>query len=335
MEKKRDLLVDSLKGYACFLVVLGHVIMGIRKAGSFSSDYEVLVENFIWTFHVALFMFLSGYVYHITGECNGKGSKLGFIKHKLLNLGVPYLVFSIFYILINSMTPGVNNKKDISSILYLWKTPIAQYWFLYALIILFILWTILSGSLKNWQITIMLYIMLVISPFLDIEFGSFASAMGMALVFGIGTSIDKLYIDKFNILIKVLIIVLHISIVGIIVYFDLTNMVFIKQFAQILGIAASIAFISIIIKFEIINKCLLFINKYSFPIYLLHTIFTSAIRILFKKIHLTNYPIQVICSLLVGIFIPVIGAYIIGKIPVLDFFFYPTKNIKKMKRKER
>ena len=30
---ERNVLVDRLKGYACFLVLLGHVIMGIRLAG--------------------------------------------------------------------------------------------------------------------------------------------------------------------------------------------------------------------------------------------------------------------------------------------------------------
>lgn len=30
---ERDKASDLLKGYACFLVVFGHVIMGIRKAG--------------------------------------------------------------------------------------------------------------------------------------------------------------------------------------------------------------------------------------------------------------------------------------------------------------
>ena len=125
MEKKRDLLVDSLKGYACFLVVLGHVIMGIRKAGSFSSDYEVLVENFIWTFHVALFMFLSGYVYHITGECNGKGSKLGFIKHKLLNLSmynlsieVPIPNTNAIPIALAKLPNSMSRNGDITSIIY-------------------------------------------------------------------------------------------------------------------------------------------------------------------------------------------------------------------------
>ena len=54
---KRDKLVDCLKGYACFLVVLGHVIMGIRNAGIVCPAYSEKLEMFIWSFHVALFFF--------------------------------------------------------------------------------------------------------------------------------------------------------------------------------------------------------------------------------------------------------------------------------------
>ena len=69
---KRDKLVDCLKGYACFLVVFGHVIMGIRNAGIVCPAYSEKLEMFIWSFHVALFFFLSGYVYNITGEWRRK-----------------------------------------------------------------------------------------------------------------------------------------------------------------------------------------------------------------------------------------------------------------------
>jgi hypothetical protein len=38
---ERNVLVDRLKGYACFLVLLGHVIMGIRIAG-------IDIPEFFW-----------------------------------------------------------------------------------------------------------------------------------------------------------------------------------------------------------------------------------------------------------------------------------------------
>ena len=63
---ERNVLVDRLKGYACFLVLLGHVIMGIRLAGMDIPEFFWGMEKFIWSFHVELFLFLSGVVYKVS-----------------------------------------------------------------------------------------------------------------------------------------------------------------------------------------------------------------------------------------------------------------------------
>lgn len=120
--------------------------MGIRKAGISTPKSMVFVEEYIWTFYVPLFMFLSGYVYRLTGGWEAKGTRKKFLLHKLCNLGIPYFVFSSIYILINRVTSGVNNSSSISDILMLWRTPVAQYWFLYALFILFVIWSIIPGG---------------------------------------------------------------------------------------------------------------------------------------------------------------------------------------------
>ena len=113
---ERNVLVDRLKGYACFLVLFGHVIMGIRKAGIEMPGVFYGAETFIWSFHVSLFLFLSGVVYKITGEWKGKKTKGGFIKHKLINLGVPYIIFSTIYIFINSFVGQANTKSSFSDV---------------------------------------------------------------------------------------------------------------------------------------------------------------------------------------------------------------------------
>jgi fucose 4-O-acetylase-like acetyltransferase len=79
---------------------------------------------FIWSFHVALFLFLSGVVYKLTGEWKNQKTKGRFILHKLLSLGVPYVVFSSVYIVINSLGGAVNTQSSIRDILFIWKTPV-------------------------------------------------------------------------------------------------------------------------------------------------------------------------------------------------------------------
>ena len=72
---ERNVLVDRLKGYACFLVLFGHVIRGIRLSDIYIPNIFEGVEQFVWSFHVALFLFLSGVVYKLTGEWKKQKTK--------------------------------------------------------------------------------------------------------------------------------------------------------------------------------------------------------------------------------------------------------------------
>lgn len=329
---KRDKTVDCLKGYACILVAFGHVILGVRNGGNVKTPFfSDELESFIWSFHVALFMFLSGYVYQLTGGCAGKRSRLEFIKHKLLNLGVPYFVFSAVYIVINSVIPGVNNANKLSDILFIWKDPVAQYWFLYTLFVLFLLWTVLSLFLKNWQITVLLVILYYVCNFADIRIPFLDQGLGYAFSFGLGTCLNSLVADKWKKAAKIITIALHVSVVSVFIYTGFTNKNFFDDAEEFIGICASIAFISMLIKLAAAEKALLFINKYSFPIYLLHTIFTAGTRIVLIKLGIHNYEIHVIGALIIGIGMPVLVGMVTERIPVLDFFFYPSKNINKLK----
>ena len=95
-----------LKGYACLLVVFGHIIIGIRTSGMAVPGMLPLTEKFIWSFHIDLFMFLSGYVYSITGGISRAKSRISFILSKLLNLGIPDFVFSP-----STVSPQVSTTK--------------------------------------------------------------------------------------------------------------------------------------------------------------------------------------------------------------------------------
>lgn len=332
----RDKLVDALKGYACFLVVFGHVIMGIRKCGIAIPYVMLITEEVIWTFHVALFMFLSGYVYHVTGEWKSKKTRVLFIKHKLINLAIPYFVFSVVYIFINVFFGGsdVNNAMSLSKVLWLWREPVAQYWFLYDLFFIFVAFTILSKWLKNWQITLVLASICVIAAIMGIEVPMPLAAMTrMVFPFGVGASIDKLYIDKKSISAKCVCILVHFVVAMIAVYLSLDKYVVLDMLISIIGCMASVALISLFVKNEIVNKVLLSICQYSFPIYLLHTIFTAGIRVVLVKIGVENYGMHVFVGSIFGFSFPIIGAIICSKIDILNFLFYPEKMLKKWKEK--
>lgn len=329
---ERNVLVDRLKGYACFLVLFGHVIMGIRKAGIEMPGVFYGAETFIWSFHVSLFLFLSGVVYKITGEWKGKKTKGGFIKHKLINLGVPYIIFSTIYIFINSFVGQANTKSSFSDVLAIWKTPVAQYWYLYALFFLFLVWTVLSDTLKNWQITIVIVAFGYLAPMFDVNLGCFEVVFFSALAFGLGTFIKISYVEKLPILFKVLICVLHIIAGAVLISLDLIETAVIKELIMVAGICSSIAFISIVTKIGIVAKFLDFINKYSFQIYLLHTIFTAGIRIVLMRLNINQWFIHLVVGCICGLVCSVIAAIIAEKVKVFNICFFPSKTLKKIKK---
>ncbi len=328
---KRDIFVDRLKGYACFLVVFGHVIIGVRLAGINIPGFFYVFERFIWSFHVALFLFLSGFVYKITGEWRGKKTKLGFIKYKLINLGIPYVIFSVVYILLNSFIAAVNTRSKVSDIFIIWKTPVAQYWFLYALFFLFCIWTVFSGMIKNWQITVFVTAIGYIASVCGTSFGSFDVAVYSALAFGLGTFADISYLKKCNTVIKMLIILCHIALWGVLFYFKIADKLFIKDIMTVFGIYASILFISIAEKIPIVADFLGFVNKYSFQAYLLHTIFTAGIRVILIHMNITSWIVHIILGTVFGILLSVFAAWIAQRISVLNICFFPTKTISRLK----
>ena len=322
---KRNVLVDRLKGYACFLVLFGHVIMGIRLAGIDIPQVFWGMEKFIWSFHVALFLFLSGVVYKVTGEWKGKKTKVGFILHKLYNLGIPYVVFSVVYVMINSFVGEANTGFALTDILYIWKNPIAQYWFLYALFFLFCIWTVLSGKLKNWQISVLVILIGYLFPYIGISLGCMEVVFYSALAFGIGTFIDFEKLTKVSFWVKCLIVCAHIAVGILFVVMNKIEEPLIKEIMMLLGIYSSVLFISIMQNSKIIARFLDFVNKYSFQIYLLHTIFTAGIRIVLLRMNISRWWIHVVLGTVCGLVFSVLAAVIAKKVKFLNFFFFPAK----------
>ena len=334
---ERNVLVDRLKGYACFLVLFGHVIMGIRLAGVDIPEFFWGMEKFIWSFHVALFLFLSGVVYKVTGEWKNKKTKWEFLLYKLYNLGIPYMAFSAIYVLINSFVGETNTGFAPSDILNIWKTPVAQYWYLYALFFLFCIWTTFSGILKNWQITIVAVLIGYLAPIFGIPLGSLDVVFYSALAFGTGTFVDFKSLSKLRTWAKCLVVILHIVTGIIFVLLNIIEVPFIKEIMILFGIYSSIMFISILQNCKAIAYILDFINKYSFQIYLLHTIFTAGIRVILFRSNITQWWIHVILGTACGLAFSVAAAKIAKKFKCLNFFFFPSKvlMLKKEENKKR
>lgn len=335
--KKRNEFVDELRGYACFLIVVFHVILGIRKAawqGIYIPHEELFFENYFNSFHVALFMFISGFVYKYTGGWERKKSKYVFLRNKFIDLAVPYFFFSIIYIIINSLfSSSVNTEFELIDILKIWRTPVAQYWFLYTLFFIFLFFVLIDGRLDKKIVISILFVIAFFRAYYKINLGPFSSFFTYAGIFGVGSMIENLKVKKLGNWWKAFIFMISLGAFFLSFYFSVNEVWVIGLLLKFIGIYGSIQLISLI-DCTVIKKILLFISRYSFHIYLLHTIFTSAIRILLIKMSIYNYYIHTIIGILVGILIPCIIGFISSKYSILNFVFAPTHVITKLREQK-
>ena len=96
--KMRVGYIDSIKGLAIFLVVMGHAI-----AWQFEDFYGVFGSGeklplfwwfFIYSFHMPLFMFVSGYLF--PHQFKGWKDISSYLIRKIYTLAIPFTVCSIF-----------------------------------------------------------------------------------------------------------------------------------------------------------------------------------------------------------------------------------------------
>lgn len=166
---------------------------------------------------------------------------------------------------------------------------------------------------------------------MPVNLGNFASSMWMSLFFGLGTVVNIKKIREWPLKIKNLIIICQV--LGAILFLNIINgNAITSRFFAVLGIVTSIVFISLFDKFDCVEKCMLLLNRYSFPIYLLHTIFTAGFRIVLLKVGVSNYLLHVLLGIIVGIGIPIIGMNVIKNCKILLFIFYPSSTVMRLKK---
>jgi len=129
---QRNILMDFLKGFAIILVVLGHSIQ-TTQAGSFDDNP---VFKLIYSFHMPLFMFISGFVSYKTFD-----GTLRKLHSRLKSLVIPFLAWFALTLTINCLIEvftGGPQPDILESIGNLLKSPDYGLWFLWILFLNYI-----------------------------------------------------------------------------------------------------------------------------------------------------------------------------------------------------
>lgn len=330
--------VDYLKAFACFLVVLGHLLQSLQKAGI--DNYQSITSFIIWfiyLFHMPLFMCMSGFLYSKTKKEFSLKEYRKFEFRKIFNLIIPYITFYLLYVGINILfSNSVNDVKGIEEIIGIINNPMPPYWFLYSLMCIFIVVPLIEKICNNNNkiVFAVFFIIKIISIFWHTNIFFIDSIMVYAIYFYFGIFF-KNENKKNKLIVNITLICLYV-IISLCVYFikDKIN----NYLYGLLSVFFAITGMYICIKiFRNIEKIIVLdtYKKYTFQIFLMHTIFAAGIRIVLLKFGINNYIIHLLLGLIFSIYFPTLVAIISDKILYTNFFFYPIKTIERIKERKK
>ncbi|MGE5329622.1 MAG: acyltransferase family protein [Deltaproteobacteria bacterium] len=205
--KERDYYFDNVKFLLILLVVIGHTIEPLIKA-----DLNLkAIYIFIYTFHMPLFILISGYF------SKNIGADKYFIKN-VRKILVPYIIFQILYFFFFRF--GMNNIQTKFSLL----TP---YWIMWFMFSMFIWKSILPYFVKIKYPLLVSVIIAVIAGYIP-QIGYFLSLSRTITFFPfflLGYYLKKPDIEKLNTLNKKIISII-ILVCGLIVIYYFSQSIY-------------------------------------------------------------------------------------------------------------
>jgi len=323
--KQYDYITLS-KALGIILVVVGHFTSTV-----YMPAYYVEMKELIFSFHMPLFMVLSGFLFQMS-LCRrpGKIFLIPFLKKKFLRLMVPYFFLSVVIALLNFILGHYISVKRTVDVRYLFEILYTNVggsavflWFMYTLFVVFLISALCMRMKGGITLLGILSIVLYFVPLPELFYLSYVHSF---LIYFWGGMILFLLTDRGK---------LHLSFVHALAAMFLLGLAYsarewfsteyIRQSLNLLcGLSGSYLVICIAYAFgQGENKWLLSLGKYSAYIYLLHMAGVYVVRIIYEKIGLftpLTYGVALFTAVVAGLIIPILlTKYVIHKNKSLTF----------------
>lgn len=329
MKPARETWLDSLKGFAILLVILGHVLSGYWDAWAFPESYVSFyhVRTWIYSFHMPLFFLVSGFTFTLAYTRDGELKKGSFLR-QLINIFWIYVLFALLQWWVKQIAAEwVNQEYTLETLQRMFVEPLGNYWYLYVLFVFYAL-----GALLKFYRLPPMYLLL---------FGGCAIAAADA---GLQTTNLTLYRIAFHgfffvlgsVLCRYRDIMKNRFLLGASVMF-LASVTFFYIFGSVRNwfsnwkffIAVCTCYVNVVLflrvkwlrEFRVFRVC----GKYCLELYLLHTFFTAGLRSLLPLWGITTPWLSVWVNFLISTVLCLLLAWLSGKCWVLDVVFRPVR----------
>lgn len=262
----------------------------------------------------------------------------------MIALGLPYLVCSVAYVLFSSvMSSDMHTPYSFDAIMGLWKNPVAQYWYLYALLEMFLVVPIIEFILHRVDRRWILLLFTIFALCIHVNVNCINYFTSYTCFFYMGTCFNQFDIThKFvgegenHYRLLGLSCMMGMVIYAVYEYIEV-NKVFSFEIRGVLNVIAKLLLVITVVGVSIavsrmnncLNKFLVWLAQYSLYVYLFHTWFSGTLRVLLRKTGILNSWVQTICGIAVGMAGSLCVAIIIKKVPFFQFWFEPLRTVRK------
>lgn len=328
--KERIVWIDFAKGFTIFLVVFGHINSGFLRSPNFVEHKSLLVFlwDFISTIRMPLFFMVSGFLYYSKRIDSSK--KLGkSILQKLINLGIPYFIFSIlFWALKMLISDSVNYSLTWNDLYWLPIKPIEYFWFLYVLFFIFAITEVLDFCFKNKTIVFVIILAVTIIAWnYKIDNLVIRKILSMTIYFYIGkmlhTQVDILKNNRF--------VCLCLFFYLVMTCFQLVFQIEYQGFHFVVSVAGVFVLLSIAMRLNPQRKIVRYFASaglITMPIYVLHPPIGASVRMLLLKLGTDNLVLHFVAGVLITWLFSILVYRQASKSRYIDFLFYPGKYLK-------
>ncbi len=295
--------IQTLRGFACMLLVLYHVIGPDAGSGLRVGDGALRwLNDGLAYLRMPLFTFLSGMVY---GLRPFSGDSRRFMVGKVRRLLIPMLVVGTAYAILQAIVPGTNARIENWWLLHI--KPVGHFWFVESLFWVFALvWLLESRQLMRTKSQFAVVMLCAVGAYLFVYVTRLLGLDGA--IYLLPYFLCGLAVTRFNLWPKVSdrriqAVMLLLAVVAI---WQLGMPVANPDRKTAWMLVAGVTLCGLCLVPRVHIRWLAYIGTASYAIYIFHVFFTAASRIALEKVGLAFLPLQIVVGLTAGLIGPVI-----------------------------
>ena len=295
--------IDTLRGLACLALVVFHTVGADRNSGlRIPDEHGLRLFNDVLAYvRMPLFSFLSGYVYALRPV---SGSGLRFIKGKVRRLLVPMLLVGTLFAILQANVPGSNFNQYDWRLLHI--VPVAHYWFLESLFIVFAVILLLERAhwlgdgarfAGVWLAAAALFVMDPFPRYFGLSGATYLFPfvlLGIACHRSLGRWPDAVALPWIGLAL--------VSLAGL--TWGLTSEL--PRTTSVLGLAFGTCACLLLFRSRVESTMFAAIGRYSFAIFLFHSVFSAASRIVLGRFGQFPTSLLMACGIVAALIGPIV-----------------------------